>query len=89
MARTKKIKSFKHFKPTAFLKTLGIHCEKLRTKKGFSVNRLSDESDGLSPSAILRLEKGQAVTTSTLYRYAKVLEVPVRSLFDFQEGDEE
>jgi transcriptional regulator with XRE-family HTH domain len=57
--------------------------------KGYSVNRLASEADRLSPDAIMRLESGGVVTTVTLYRYADVLGVTVKKLFDFSFVDEE
>lgn len=73
-----------HYKHIAFHKALGAHCRRLREKKGLSVNRLAGEAERLSPDAVIRLENGtSAVTTATLYRYAEVLGVSVKALFDF------
>jgi transcriptional regulator with XRE-family HTH domain len=42
------------------------------------------EGDQLSPSAIQRLENGtHDVHVSLLLRYAEVLEVPIKKLFEF------
>lgn len=82
MSQTKK-KAAAHYSHIEFQKTLGEHCRKLRTRKGYSVNRLARESERLSPDQVLRLERGEAVTTPTLYRYAEVLGVSVKVLFDF------
>jgi SOS-response transcriptional repressor LexA len=75
----------KHFRDAEFLKALGQHCLRLRTQKGLSIDRLSKESEQLSPSAIHRLETGAgAVTVLTLGRYAQALELSVRELVDFE-----
>jgi hypothetical protein len=53
------------------------------------VNRLAREADRLSPDAIIRLESGGVVTTVTLYRFAEVLGLPVKKLFEFPFSDED
>jgi SOS-response transcriptional repressor LexA len=74
----------KHFRNARFLKALGQHCQRLRSQKGLSIDRLAKESDQLSSSVIHRLETGLgAVTVSALYRYALALNVSMRDLFDF------
>lgn len=84
----------KHFKNAQFLKALGQHCQKLRSQKGYSIDRLSKESDRLSASVIHRLENGiGAVTVSALFRYAQGLAVHPQELFaftlpHFQKGEE-
>lgn len=73
-----------HYHNEDFLKALGEHCRALRVKKGYSVNRLAREAEKLSPSVVMRLESGKgAVTIRSLVRYAQVLEIPVKKLFDF------
>lgn len=73
-----------HFQNEAFLKALGKHCRALRTKKGYSINRLAKEGEQLSPSVVMRLESGSgAVTINSLIRYAQVLELPPKKLLDF------
>jgi len=72
------------YKNFEFLKALGAHCQKLRTSKGFSIDRMAREGELLSPSVIHRLETGAgAVTVSVLLRYAEVLEIPLKRLMDF------
>lgn len=67
-----------------FLVALGAHCRAIRIKKGYSVNRLAKEAEKLSPSVVMRLESGSgAVTINSLIRYAQVLEIPLKRLFDF------
>lgn len=86
MAKKKKTTSGQHFRDEVFLRALGAHCRKLRISKGYSVNRLAYEGERLSPSVVMRLESGKgAVTVITLKRYAEVLDVPLRKLFDFHE----
>jgi transcriptional regulator with XRE-family HTH domain len=84
MAKNKKKAVKKQYRNIAFQRALGEHCRELRIKKGYSVNRLAAESEGLSPSAIIRLEHGSgAVTVANLYRFADVLELRVEDLFKF------
>lgn len=79
----KKVKNAR-FKDEEFLRLLGEHCRRLRTKKGVSVNRMAREAEKLSPSVIIRLESGSgAVTVSALLRFAEVLEVHPKKLLDF------
>ncbi len=74
----------KRYKNEAFLKTLGDHCKKMRLQKGYSIDRLSKESDQLSPASIDRLEKGTADSqTLVLLRYAETLGVSLVDLFGF------
>jgi transcriptional regulator with XRE-family HTH domain len=89
MASKKRIKEkTTHYKHVAFQKALGDHCRKLRKQKGYSVNRLAGEAERMSPDVVMRLESGGIVTTTTLYRFAEVLGVSVRALFDFPFSDE-
>lgn len=76
---------YKRYKNLAFRKALGEHCKKLRQKHGYSIDRMYREGDKLSPSAIQRLENGtHDVYISVLFRYAEVLDVPVKKLLDFE-----
>lgn len=73
------------FRNQRFLDALGEHCEKLRKQRGLSIDRLSKESDQLSPSVIHRLEKGSgAVTVLALYRYASALNLTPKDLLEFE-----
>jgi transcriptional regulator with XRE-family HTH domain len=63
---------------------LGANCKALRKMRGYSIDRLAKESDGLSPASIHRLENGQVdVQFSVLFRIAKTLELPLKKLVDF------
>lgn len=74
----------RHFKNGPFLEALGRHCERLRKQRGYSIDRLSKESDQLSTSVIHRLEQGSgAVTVSALFRYAQTLGIEIKDLLDF------
>lgn len=74
----------KRYKNEVFLKTLGEHCRKLRSNKGYSIDRLSKESHQLSPASIDRLEKGVADSqTLVLLRYAETLGFTLLDLFSF------
>lgn len=76
------------YRHVEFQRALGEWCRKLRMQKGYSVNRLAKEAERLSPDAIIRLESGGVVTTVTLYRYAEILGVNVKDLFNFVLSDE-
>lgn len=73
------------YKNEKFLKALGRHCQQLRIKKGYTIDRLYREGDQLSTSAIHRLENGAADTQiSVFYRYAQVLGLELQDLFKFE-----
>jgi SOS-response transcriptional repressor LexA len=77
----------KHFRDEKFLKSLGQHCQRLRSQRGLSIDRLAKESDQLSTSAIQGLETGaRAVTISTLLRYAQALGLGLRDILEFDEN---
>ena len=77
-------KTGNRYKNKAYLKALGEHCRRLRTKKGYSIDRMYREGDQLSPGAIQRLETGaNDVHITLLYRYASVLEIPAYELLKF------
>ena len=74
----------KRYKNAAFLKQLGDHCRNLRLGLDYSIDRLSKESDQLSPASIDRLERGLADSqVLVLLRYAKTLGVTILDLFSF------
>lgn len=74
----------KRYKNELFLKTLGDHCKKIRIKKGYSIDRLSKESNQLSPASIDRLEKGTADSQIlVLLRYTEALGISLPELFSF------
>lgn len=78
-----KSKKSPHYKNLGFLTQLGTHCRKLRTQKGYSISRLSKESESLSMSVIHRLETGGSVEMMSLLRFAETLEVRPKDLFNF------
>lgn len=74
----------KRYKNDFFLKTLGQHCRRLRLQKGYSIDRLSKESDQLSPASIDRLENGTSDTQIlVLLRYAETLGFTLFDLFSY------
>ncbi|MEO5668808.1 MAG: LexA family transcriptional regulator [Bdellovibrionota bacterium] len=74
----------------AFLKAFGDYCRKLRIQLGYSVDRLSRESENLSSSVIQRLETGSGpVNLSSLRRYSQVLGISLSDLFAFDSHGEE
>lgn len=72
----------RRYRNSSFLKALGDRCRKLRRQKGYSIDRLSKESDQLSPASIDRLEKGTADThILVLLRYVNTLGITLHDLF--------
>src|SRR5690606_25658363 len=85
--RRKSRSSIPRYQNKALLLALGARCRKLRTKKGLSIDRMAKMGERLSPGAIQRLETGEAdVQFTLLYRYAQVLEVPLKELIDLDEA---
>jgi len=78
------ITKLKRYKNEKFLVALGQHCKKLRLKNGYTIDRMYREGEQLSTSAIHRLENGAADTQiSIFYRYAQVLGLQLKDLFNF------
>ncbi len=78
------------YKNAKFLIALGRHFKKLRTKRGFSLDRLAREGEKLSRGSLHRLETGSGdVQVSLLYRIAVVLEIPPKELLNFLTPDED
>lgn len=74
----------KRYKNEFFLKKFGDKCRKLRLQKGYSIDRLSKESQQLSTASIDRLEKGTADSQIlVLYRYAETLGLSLPDLFSY------
>ncbi|MEK6628730.1 MAG: S24 family peptidase [Bdellovibrionota bacterium] len=74
----------KRYKNEKLLIALGEHCKELRLKNDYTIDRMYREGDQLSTSVIHRLENGAADTQiSVFYRYAQVLGLPLKELFNF------
>ncbi len=72
------------YKNDVFLKALGRHCRQLRMRKGYSIDRLTKESDQLSAGTIDRLERGLSDSQIlVLVRYAEALNLSLFDLFEF------
>ncbi len=81
-SKEKKLKKTR-YRDTPFLKQIGQHCQALRKKKGYSIDRLAKESDRLSTSVIHRLETGESpVNLLGIFRYAQALGVHPKTLLD-------
>jgi SOS-response transcriptional repressor LexA len=82
--KEKKLKK-PRFRDTPFLKQIGQHCQALRKKKGYSIDRLAKESERLSTSVIHRLETGESpVNLLAIFRYAQALGVHPKVLLDIE-----
>lgn len=74
----------KRYRNERFLNSLGDRCKKLRLQKGYSIDRLSKESNQLSPASIDRLEKGKSDThILVLLRYVETLGSNLHDLFAY------
>lgn len=63
---------------------LGARVKRVRTSKGYSIDRLSLEMDHLSRATISRIERGLTdPQVSTLARIAECLDVTLSFLVDF------
>jgi transcriptional regulator with XRE-family HTH domain len=69
------------FRDTHFLKKLGARVKKLRTAKGFSIDRIYLEGEGLNRSSISRIERGLTdPQISTLKRIADTIGISLVDL---------
>lgn len=90
MAKARSVKTRSRYKNDAFLKALGAHCRKIRQDKNYSIDRLTKESDQLSPASVDRLERGLADSQIlVLVRYAETLQIPLTELFAFNKNASE
>lgn len=88
MAQRRKPNTRSRYRNEAYLKALGEHCARIRKQKGYSMDRMAKESDGLSTSVVSRLEKGDgAITVASLFRYALTLGLHPRDLLDIPLDD--
>jgi transcriptional regulator with XRE-family HTH domain len=70
--------------PTA-MEGLGARLKKLRRQAGLSLRELARQAD-VSPSLVSQIENGKSrPSVSTLYAFARLLNVPVDVLFDAEE----
>jgi transcriptional regulator with XRE-family HTH domain len=64
---------------------LGARLKELRQQAGFSLRELARQAD-VSPSLVSQIENGKSrPSVSTLYTFARLLNVPVDELFDAEE----
>jgi transcriptional regulator with XRE-family HTH domain len=72
------------FDETKFLRLLGAHIGKVRTSRGYSQDRLTDEA-GLARGTLSKIERAQvSAKAATLARLATTLGVPLKRLVDFE-----
>jgi transcriptional regulator with XRE-family HTH domain len=68
---------------------LGIRLKELRQHAGFSLRELARQAD-VSPSLVSQIENGKSrPSVSTLYTFARLLNVPVDVLFDAEQAGEQ
>lgn len=67
-----------------FIDAFGLRLKELRKLKGLTQNELAEKA-GVKRSQVLRTEKGiQNASISTVFAFAKALEVPICDLFNFE-----
>ena len=72
------------YRDEEFLKRLGMRVKEMRVSKGYSIDRLNLEGDGLNRSSISRIERGLTdPQLSTLKRIADVIGVKLIELVSF------
>lgn len=70
-----------------FLKALGAHVKKLRIKKGYSIDRIYLEGEGLNRSSVSRIERGLIdPQIGTLNRIAETIGVTLADLVRVEES---
>lgn len=80
----------KRYKNQAFLSALGAHFKKLRTKKGFSLDKLAKQGERLSRGSLHRLESGSGdVQVSLLLRISQVMGIHPKELLNFDIPEED
>jgi transcriptional regulator with XRE-family HTH domain len=68
---------------------LGVRLKELRQNAGFSLRELARQAD-VSPSLVSQIENGKSrPSVSTLYTFARLLNVPVDVLFDAEQAGEQ
>lgn len=78
-------KTVKRFRDEAFLRRLGAQIKKMRTSKGYSIDRLYLEAPGLNRGTISRVERGLVdPQASTLKRIADTIGVPLWVLMKYE-----
>jgi transcriptional regulator with XRE-family HTH domain len=71
------------FDEAAFRKKLSTQISRIRTSRGYSMDRLTDEA-GLSRGTLSKIESGRtSPQVVTLAKIAKTLGIPLRKLLDF------
>ena len=74
-------KPLKRYRDSAFLDDLGAHIKRLRIKKGYSIDRIYLEGEGLNRSSISRIERGLIdPQICTLKRIAETIGVSLHEL---------
>jgi transcriptional regulator with XRE-family HTH domain len=71
------------------MERLGVRLKELRQHAGFSLRELARQAD-VSPSLVSQIENGKSrPSVSTLYTFARLLNVPVDVLFDAEQAGEQ
>jgi transcriptional regulator with XRE-family HTH domain len=73
-------------KDEAFLKALGKRIDKLRKEKGLSFQDLAYKSEIEKSNLVKLVNQGSNITTLTLLKLSKALNVPLSEIFDFDYG---
>jgi transcriptional regulator with XRE-family HTH domain len=79
---SKQIRSAIRYKNIPFLKAFGERLKKLRESKGYSMDRLSNESSGVNRSSLSRIERGLTdPQIGTIKRIADTIGIAIMEFF--------
>lgn len=78
-------KKRKRYRDDAFLKRLGRNLRRKRVARGYSIDRVYLEGNGLNRATISRMERGMIdPQISTLKRFAETIGVPLSDLMKLE-----
>jgi transcriptional regulator with XRE-family HTH domain len=78
----REIPTSSRYRNDAFLKKLGIRIKRVRISKGYSMDALANESNGVNRSSLSRTERGLTdPQISTLKRIADTIGVEITDFF--------
>jgi transcriptional regulator with XRE-family HTH domain len=73
-------------KNEAFLKALGKRIDEIRKEKGISFQDLAYKSEIEKSNLVKLASQGSNITTISLLKISKALNVPLSQIFDFEYG---
>lgn len=67
-----------------FYKALGLHIDKIRKKKKLSFQEMAYRCDIEKANLVRITTQGTNITSKTLYKISKGLEMPLKAIFNFK-----